>query len=346
VPADPTSRRARLIVLAACSLAATGIVLPASGAGSGSSLRQRADQLTQENAAIASRSRAAVLTLYSLDSQLARAQARLASLRAQAQAVDRKAAETRREVVIAKRVFAASQRTLAARLRSVYEQGDTDPLAIVLGASTLDDALSAIETARAAAATDREIVARARESRDRYLRLQRRLAARAEKLRGLEASASATASALATARAGRVAYLQQLASQRNLNDKQIGSLESRAQAIEAQARRVAVAQTVSASTATPIATAPSSSGAGTLTVTATAYTLQGSTATGAPVGYGVVAVDPSVIPLGTRMTIPGYGEGVAADTGGAIQGAVIDLWFPNAAQAGAWGRRTVTITLH
>ena len=83
-----------------------------------------------------------------------------------------------------------------------------------------------------------------------------------------------------------------------------------------------------------------------MTVTATAYTLQGHTATGAPVGYGVVAVDPSVIPLGTRMTIPGYGEGVAADTGGAIQGAVIDLWFPTAAAAAGWGRRTVTITLH
>jgi 3D (Asp-Asp-Asp) domain-containing protein len=46
------------------------------------------------------------------------------------------------------------------------------------------------------------------------------------------------------------------------------------------------------------------------------------------------------------MTIPGYGEGIAADTGWAIQGTVIDLWFPSAGQAAAWGRRTVTITLH
>ena len=346
MPVDPTTRRARLLVIAACSFAAAGIVLPASGAGSGSSLRQRAEQLTQKNSAIASRSRAAVLTLYSLDSQLARAQARLASLRAQAAAVDRKAAETRRELAIAKQVFATSQRNLAARLRSVYQQGDSDPLAIVLGAKTLDDALSAVETAKAAAATDREIVTRARNSRDRYLEVRHQLAARAEKLRGLEASASATASALASARAGRLSYLRQLASERSLNNAQIGALESRAQAIEAQARRVAVAQTVSAGTSTPVATAPSPTGAGTLTVTATAYTLQGTTATGAPVGYGVVAVDPSVIPLGTRMTIPGYGEGVAADTGGAIQGAVIDLWFPNAAAAAGWGRRTVTITLH
>ena len=79
---------------------------------------------------------------------------------------------------------------------------------------------------------------------------------------------------------------------------------------------------------------------------ATGYAIHGHTATGLPTGPGIVAVDPSVIPLGTHMTIPGYGEGVAADTGGAVRGAVIDLWFANLAQALAWGRRTVTITLH
>ena len=231
----------------------------------------------------------------------------------------------------------------------LYEQGDSDPLAIVLGAKTLDDALTALQTANAAAATDRALVARARDSRNHFVALRDRLAAHAEKLRALESSVSATLSALASARASRLAYLHQLADQRSLNETQIGSLQSRAQAIEAKARSIAVAQTVSTvSPATPItATAPPTVNApGTMTVTATAYTLQGTTATGAPVGYGVVAVDPSVIPLGTRMTIPGYGEGVAADTGGAIQGAVIDLWFPTAADAAAWGRRTVTITLH
>lgn len=83
-----------------------------------------------------------------------------------------------------------------------------------------------------------------------------------------------------------------------------------------------------------------------MTVVATGYAMSGTTATGAPTGWGVVAVDPGVIPLGTRMEIPGYGSGVAADTGGAIQGATIDLWFPTVAQARLWGRRTVTITLH
>ena len=81
-------------------------------------------------------------------------------------------------------------------------------------------------------------------------------------------------------------------------------------------------------------------------VGAPAIRFPGHTATGLPVGWGIVAVDPTVIPLGTRMTIPGYGEGVAADVGSGIRGAMIDLWFPTVAQADAWGRRTVTITLH
>jgi uncharacterized protein YabE (DUF348 family) len=53
----------------------------------------------------------------------------------------------------------------------------------------------------------------------------------------------------------------------------------------------------------------------------------GTTATGTAVYKGIVAVDPRVIPLGTRMYIPGYGYGIAADTGGAIVGNIIDLGY-------------------
>ena len=52
------------------------------------------------------------------------------------------------------------------------------------------------------------------------------------------------------------------------------------------------------------------------------------TATGLRVNYGIVAVDPSVIPLGTRMCVPGYGMAVAADTGGGVRGYMIDLAYP------------------
>ncbi len=83
-----------------------------------------------------------------------------------------------------------------------------------------------------------------------------------------------------------------------------------------------------------------------LKVDAVAYYLPGKTAFGVPVGKGVVAVDPKLIPLGTKLHVPGYGPGLAADVGYAIKGRVIDLWFPSTAKARNWGRRTVTITIY
>jgi 3D (Asp-Asp-Asp) domain-containing protein len=83
-----------------------------------------------------------------------------------------------------------------------------------------------------------------------------------------------------------------------------------------------------------------------LKVDAVAYSLPGSTALGVPVRKGVVAVDPKLIPLGTKLHVPGYGPGLAADVGYAIKGKVIDLWFPSMAKARQWGRRTVTITVY
>lgn len=69
----------------------------------------------------------------------------------------------------------------------------------------------------------------------------------------------------------------------------------------------------------------------------------GYTATGIKAQYGVVAVDPSVIPLGTRLYIPGYGFAIAADTGGAIVGNRIDLCYDTASQAYAWGVQSVPV---
>lgn len=70
---------------------------------------------------------------------------------------------------------------------------------------------------------------------------------------------------------------------------------------------------------------------------------QGLTATGIAAGHGIVAVDPEVIPLGTQVYVPGYGMGLAADTGGAIVGDKIDLCMESAGEAYRFGRRTVKV---
>lgn len=89
-----------------------------------------------------------------------------------------------------------------------------------------------------------------------------------------------------------------------------------------------------------------------LEVLATAYTpgpestwpfTDGLTATGVVARRGVVAVDPTVIPLGSHLYVPGYGLGVAADVGVAIQGNRIDLLFEDLDDALRWGRQWVKV---
>ena len=75
----------------------------------------------------------------------------------------------------------------------------------------------------------------------------------------------------------------------------------------------------------------------------TGKSADGLTATGMRAGRGVVAVDPRVIPLGTRLYIPGYGMAIAADVGAAIKGYRIDLCFNTLREAIQFGRRTVTV---
>lgn len=88
-----------------------------------------------------------------------------------------------------------------------------------------------------------------------------------------------------------------------------------------------------------------------ITLTATGYTAgkesnpdgNGITATGVPARRGIVAVDPRVIPLYTRVYVQGYGPAIAADTGGAIKGNRIDLCFDQLQEALDWGVRDVTV---
>lgn len=86
----------------------------------------------------------------------------------------------------------------------------------------------------------------------------------------------------------------------------------------------------------------------TLNVKATAYTpydagCNGITSTGAVAKKGIIAVDPKVIPYGTKVYIPGYGMAIAGDTGGAIKGNRIDLCYETKSEAFGWGVKNITI---
>jgi cystine transport system substrate-binding protein len=206
---------------------------------------------------------------------------------------------------------------------------------VILGAASFDDALSELDDLERTARHDRAWIERSRSLRASLLVLSGSLAERTREVQRLRRSAEAAASALTALRRS--------------------ELERAAQATRT-ARRARTLAAAAARTPAPDAgpvshaAAPSppplpSPGSRTLTVEATAYALPGFTATGSPVGPGTVAVDPAVVPLGSQLEIPGYGRGVAADTGPSVKGARIDVWFETIEQARAWGTQTVTITI-
>ncbi|HEY3187015.1 MAG TPA: hypothetical protein VGJ70_06050, partial [Solirubrobacteraceae bacterium] len=178
-----------------------------------------------------------------------------------------------RRQAAARATLRGAQRLLAIRLRTLYEAGDTDPLAVVLGASSLQEALDGLDGPGFAAQQDRRIIAQSVAAR-------RELARTAVALRTRRAE-------LATLRAETLTRISELAR-------------------AAEARRPHPASADRPETTEH--SAPAAPAPGTLTVRAIGYSLTGRTATGAPTGWGVVAVDPAVIPLGTRLTIPGYGD--------------------------------------
>lgn len=295
-----------------------------------------------------SQRRAAILDLYSLDSRVAAAQRSLSALQQRAAQLRQEQNELHQQVVATRSTLHMSELQLAENLRNLYKRGSVNTLAVVLGAQSLDDAVSQIDSLNAVADQNKRVLTVAARAQVRLALLQTSLAQHAAHIRTAVAAATRTLATVTAARDARATFIARLRTAEQLKAEQIHALETRVRHAEVKSAALTAAAAPAndpASAPSPAPT-PAPTGGRTLTVSSTGYSLPGHTATGLPVGWGVVAVDPNVIPLGTKLTIPGYGEGVAADTGSAVRGADIDLWFPTLAQARAWGRRTVTITLH
>ncbi|MEO9175491.1 MAG: 3D domain-containing protein [Gaiellales bacterium] len=305
------------------------------------------------SASLSGRERQVLLELYTDDTAIARASSAADLAIAQAAAIDRRLQLARAETAFARNELRASRARLANRLAAWYRQGTPpDAVEIFLGASSLSDALDEIQLWHTATHLDRSVITQTTSARARFARASRGLSAAHAAAVAHHDALVAQVRSLEAARASRAALLDSL--------RREGRAAAAHRRVETLARRAtrAARRSAAISPAAPLvsdptplvqvspppsAAAPIHSG-GTLSVSSTAYSLPGNTASGLPTGQGVCAVDPSVIPLGTRFEIPGYGSCVAADTGSAIIGDRIDVWLPTLALADNWGRRQVTIT--
>jgi 3D (Asp-Asp-Asp) domain-containing protein len=262
--------------------------------------------------------------------------------------------------------FREVSRRFAERTREAYKRGRTGWLEVLVGSADLSDLLRRIDLLgrvltdesrlvdEVAAKRDELSAARVNLERARTEQaavVQHLAAARAE-LQGAERQRQDLADRLGQQlQAAEEAARQAEAKMSTLNEA-AGAEQSPRGVVSAEVSGQPARGADPSGSAAPRRTTPSTSPpepvvpavGKQLRVKVTAYCLPGTTATGAPVGRGVIAVDPRVIPLGTRMLVPGYGEGIAADTGGAVKGNFIDVWLPED-EANAWGVKYLTITI-
>jgi 3D (Asp-Asp-Asp) domain-containing protein/peptidoglycan hydrolase CwlO-like protein len=383
-------------LIRALLLALAGLLLVGGLPATGPAQSPGVEGLRERGAELERRSQAALLDLYALGSRLERARAELSRLDARAAVLGRRQESARRVYRAALETQANAQQQLGAQLRLLYEQDQPDPIAVILGAQSLEEAIEGLDGIKRIAHATEAVLDQAKRARHRVAKQRAQLAAQVARTKAAHERVAAGAADLERARAERSTYLVQLRQEQALNAAQIADLEARAQQaqqraqqVTAQARQQAQPQQQDQTAASPAPSSdeqsvpaaaaeatttfetPSTAGPGepppapvesvsqgsstatqapgpprsgsTMTVLASGYCLKGRTATGLPVGPGIVAVDPTVIPLGTRMTIPGYGEGVAADVGGGISGNHIDVWMASCSEAAAF-TRTVTIT--
>ena len=324
----------------------TAIVLLGCATSTSAGAPGPADQL----ATLTRAQRSAELQLYAAESAVARARASVMRLERRRQALDARLARTRRHVAVVRSSLDATNQRVANLLRRLYVEGDADPIAVLLGARSLPAMLAGLDELERTTHANRGIAAELR-ARSRTLRTQLvRLAQVRRQLSNAERRAGAALAASERAAASRRATLAGIGRRAGVTRTRLAAIEARVKAAQRASARIE-RKSVSAPSraeAPGAAAAPSPAAPGTrkLVVDAVAYHLPGRTASGLPVGVGVIAVDPRVIPLGTRVFVPGYGAAVAADVGSAIKGNIIDLWMPSTAAARAWGRRTVTITVY
>ncbi|AEW53955.1 enterotoxin / cell-wall binding protein [Bacillus cereus F837/76] len=219
------------------------------------------------------------------------------------------------------------------------------------------EATKAREAAEAQAAAKAEEAAKAREAAKAQAEAKAQAAAEAQ----AEAKAQEAAKAREAAKAQEAAEAQAAAkAQEAAKAREAAKAQEAAEAQEAaKAREAAKAQ--KPATQQPVVketetSAPSSSRE--LRVVATAYTADplengykagdqvksamGHNLTANP-NMKLIAVDPSVIPLGSKVWVEGYGVAIAGDTGGAIKGNKIDVLMPDKGTSSNWGRKTVTV---
>lgn len=270
--------------------------------------------------------------IVNLDQQASDLNSKLASLSSQSGSLEGRISAIQGEVQTKQQKLADKKSALAARARSMYVNGRVGTLELLLSTSSIAQYLQRQDDLHKVTAQDTRLIQEVRQqSRDLAGSLSQLKSKKAE-VDKVAGELNAKKDALAKTKSDKQALLAKAGPQSAAVEQQTRTVEGKMQTINDS-------------------TPPAPTGKRTgrfMTMTATAYSpqepgLDDHTASGMKATKGVVAVDPSVIPLGTRLYVEGYGNAIAGDTGSAIKGNRIDLCFDTLEECNAYGWRTVVV---
>ncbi len=274
----------------------------------------------------------AVAELVTLEEALARAQARLAQVKADIASQKSNLAGLESRLSGLQDKAGQLRRTIEARMVSLYKHSNPSMAEIIVTSDDLSQVLDLQEYSTRLASDDIKQIQAAIAEMGQLSSSLNELEASRDQLAELERQAAAEVDRINRQVAQRKQLLAAAPDAQSLQ-QEVGDVRQRVDEINSGQP------------------APSDLRPGrTLLMKATAYSpqepgLDDHTASGIPARYGVVAVDPTVIPLGTRLLVEGYGEAIAGDTGSAIKGLRIDLCFDTLAECEAYGVRMVRVTV-
>ncbi|MGH4124268.1 MAG: 3D domain-containing protein [Clostridium sp.] len=243
------------------------------------------------------------------------------------------------------------------RARAMYMNGVDSYLEVLLDSTSFSDLISRVNTFKKITEYDKNLIAKIEKQRNSIIKHKDTLNNENNKLSALKSNNEIILTKLSKdIKEHKVLFNNATKKETNL----IAAKKAKELAAAEKLKKLAASRTItlsrgsdssksSTSKSDAIPTDVSNS-TNYFSIQSTAYSSDGFTSSGSktnrdPNGYSTIAVDPRVIPMGSKLYVEGYGYAIAADTGSAIKGNIIDVFFNTEAEARNWGRRTVKIRI-
>ena len=273
---------------------------------------------------------AALRDLVTLDMEISDLNSRLDELAVEMDELERLIEEGESTVAEFREKLASRRQALNNRARSIYMNGRNSKLVMLFSSDDVSDFFKRAECMDKVTAEDARLIRSVKQESERLDGTLAELNSRKEEIKGTTRDLELRRSTLQKSKSEREELLARAGEEREQLENNSREVESNFDELNQDSDFQHTGRF--------------------LIMRATAYSpeepgLSDTTASGLKAQYGVVAVDPSVIPLGTRLFIDGYGHAIAADTGGAIKGNRIDLCFNTLEEVTAYGCRTVRVEI-